>query len=131
MSEGAGNRHVEDGPALMLVDAARIRELRGLPVNWAEIVETYRDYTSSLLGPFAEAVAASDRSAMVRCLHQLKGCSANLGLVAVVKTCQGMEDDVRGGKLASLRASLSRLRDIIALSVTELGGPQHEAPPRG
>jgi HPt (histidine-containing phosphotransfer) domain-containing protein len=109
-----------DPTARPLIDGDRLKPFRRDPVEWAEIVATYDDYTSSLLGPLEQSMEDGASPAVVRHVHQLKGCSANLGLVAVVALCEDIEDAARRDALGSLVDAPKRLRELIALSLVAL-----------
>ncbi|HVZ71395.1 MAG TPA: Hpt domain-containing protein [Polyangia bacterium] len=105
----------------VLVDEARVALLRRDPAEWAEILALYRQYAAELLAAIEQDVGRGAPALVVRHVHQLKGCSANMGLIAAAARCAELEERLRKASPTNLDELVAGLREIVERSAAALG----------
>jgi CheY-like chemotaxis protein/HPt (histidine-containing phosphotransfer) domain-containing protein len=86
------------------VDVVRFRELVGDDVEFGhELIATFRSSSELAADEIARTLAASDRAALARAAHKLKGAGANVGAMAVGSLATALESEASTANETRLR----------------------------
>ena len=117
VSRSAANKVTLDHSA---IDAVRQLDPDGNDRLLARLIALYRDDSSQLLADIDNAMKSGDAGAVARAAHTLKSSSANLGATNVAAIARAIEHSARGGDIADLPQSLTRLRAQRTVALSEL-----------
>ncbi len=74
-----------------------------------ELIDTYFEYSLTVLTELRTATDAGNGAAFWLLVHQLKGCSASLGVQVPWRLCEELEQQDRAGTLMDLSAAGHRI----------------------
>jgi signal transduction histidine kinase/DNA-binding response OmpR family regulator len=117
VSRSAANKVTLDHSA---IEAVRQLDPDGNDRLLARLIALYRDDSSQLLADIDNALKVGDADGVARAAHTLKSSSANLGATNVAAIARQIEHSARGGDLAELGNSLTRLRAQRTVALSEL-----------
>lgn len=93
--------------AELYMDVVLLEELRGiLEEEFPSLIATYIQDSGVRVRDLRQAMLRGDAEAVRKAAHNLKGSSANLGLVHLADLCRGIEDAASAGRLAGQEALL-------------------------
>jgi CheY-like chemotaxis protein len=117
VSRSAANKVTLDHSA---IEAVRQLDPDGNDRLLSRLIALYRDDSSQLLADIDVALKAGDADGVARAAHTLKSSSANLGATNVAAIARQIEHTARGGELAELPASVTKLRAQRTVALSEL-----------
>jgi CheY-like chemotaxis protein len=117
VSRSAMNKVTLDHSA---IDAVRQLDPDGNDRLLSRLIALYRDDSSQLLADIDNAMKTGDAEAVARAAHTLKSSSANLGATNVAAIARQIEHSARGGDLAELPGSVTKLRAQRTVALSEL-----------
>jgi len=91
--------------AELYLDVVLLEELRDiLEDEFPSLISTYIQDSGVRVDDLRQAMTRGDTEAARKAAHNLKGSSANLGLVYLADLCRIVEDAARAGQLAGQEA---------------------------
>ncbi|MBS0418913.1 MAG: Hpt domain-containing protein [Proteobacteria bacterium] len=107
------------------VDLERLNQLTdGDPDFTRELASAFSDSGHQQLAEIEKALEASDRAAIARAAHKLKGASANLYAEALTELALRLETEAPTGDIEQLRQVSAALRQEFARTNEFLSGIQ-------
>ena len=101
---------------------AEITQMQGGGELLSQLSAIYRVEIEKLQLALRDAFLASDREALARVAHRLKGTSANLGVLPVVACCEKIEAAAKASKMDDVRAPLEEIRSRTGEVMAALDG---------
>jgi CheY-like chemotaxis protein len=117
VSRSAANKVTLDHSA---IEAVRQLDPDGQDRLLSRLIALYRDDSSQLLADLDSAMKTGDAEGVARAAHTLKSSSANLGATNVAAIARQIEHAARGGDLAELPSSFTKLRAQRTVALSEL-----------
>jgi signal transduction histidine kinase/DNA-binding response OmpR family regulator len=122
VSRSAANKVTLDNSA---IDAVRQLDPDGSDRLLSRLIALYRDDSSQLLADIDNGLKAGDAEAIARAAHTLKSSSANLGATNVAAIARQIETSARGGDIAELAGSVTKLKAQRTVALSELEALDH------
>ena len=115
---GSLDATVHGSPSVSLIDSSRIDEMIDDfgEEEFCEIVAAFLEDMEAALAQLSIVLAADDTEEIGKLLHLVKGCAANLGIVALVELCETTKAGMQKGPgdSASIISSFRSLHNAAA-----------------